>query len=239
MHFYIVYYGQVSTLPTIVFLHGLATTGKRTWADNGWLDLAHDAGRTTITIDLPGHGTQFEPTSDFDGSFLDSVNGRLPAEQIDGIGFSLGASILLKLATANPSKFRKIVVAGVGDSLFKPDESRGKKISRAISGNGNLEDPESRYFAQLADQPDINGELIAKCLQNIDLQLSPDDISNLKCPVLVVLGDEDFASPASELLDSLPDGNLVTLRGVDHFATPKDFTFLENALDFLDANPIW
>ena len=77
----------------------------------------------------------------------------------------------MKLATANPSKFRKIVVAGVGDSLFKPDESRGKKISRAISGNGNLEDPESRYFAQLADQPDINGELIAKCLQNIDLQL--------------------------------------------------------------------
>ena len=226
-------------LPPIIFLHGLVTTSKRTWADNGWLDLAQDAGRETLTIDLPGHGTEFNPSSSFNGNFLDFVHGRLPDEQVDAIGFSLGASILLKLAAENPSKFRKIVVAGVGDSLFSPDEARGIKITQAISGNGNLKDPESRYFSQLADHPDINGDLIAKCLRNVDLRLSPTYLRNLDAPVLVVLGDKDFASPATTLLNSLPEGNLVTLKGVDHFATPKDFTFLESALDFLDATPSW
>jgi hypothetical protein len=53
--------------------------------------------------------------------------------------------------------------------------------------------------------------------------------------VLVVLGDKDFAGPADPLVDALPDARLVTLRNVDHFATPKDFGFIDAALDFLGA----
>jgi hypothetical protein len=55
--------------------------------------------------------------------------------------------------------------------------------------------------------------------------------------VLVVLGDRDFAGPADPLLDKLPDARLVTLPGVDHFATPKQFGFIDAALDFLGAVP--
>jgi hypothetical protein len=51
------------------------------------------------------------------------------------------------------------------------------------------------------------------------------------------LGDRDFAGPADLLLDALPDGRLVTLRGADHFGTPKDFRFLDAALEFLEAVP--
>jgi hypothetical protein len=57
-------------------------------------------------------------------------------------------------------------------------------------------------------------------------------------PVLVVLGDRDFAGPADPLVDALPDGTRCNLRGVDHFATPKDFGFLDAALSFLDAQPL-
>ena len=57
--------------------------------------------------------------------------------------------------------------------------------------------------------------------------------------VLIVLGENDFAGPATRLIDSLPNAKLVMLKGVDHFATPKDFSFLENALDFLDSAPNW
>ena len=37
------------------------------------------------------------------------------------------------------------------------------------------------------------------------------------------------------LVDALPDARLVTLRNVDHFATPKDFGCIDAALDFLGA----
>ena len=55
--------------------------------------------------------------------------------------------------------------------------------------------------------------------------------------VLVALGDRDFAAPGDRLVAALPDARLVTLRGVDHFATPKSFDFIDAALDFLDARP--
>ncbi len=54
-------------------------------------------------------------------------------------------------------------------------------------------------------------------------------------PVLVVLGDDDFAGPADPLLEALPNATFVPLRRVDHFATPKDFTFLDKALEFIGA----
>jgi hypothetical protein len=54
--------------------------------------------------------------------------------------------------------------------------------------------------------------------------------------VLVVIGDRDFAGPADPLVERLPDARAVVLRNVDHFATPKDFGFLDAGLDFLGAS---
>ena len=45
------------------------------------------------------------------------------------------------------------------------------------------------------------------------------------------------ALPDDGVVDALPDIKLVTLRGADHFGTPKDFRFLDAALEFLDAVP--
>jgi len=55
--------------------------------------------------------------------------------------------------------------------------------------------------------------------------------------VLVVLGDRDFAGPPDPLVEALPDATLLTLRGADHFGTPRDFRFIEAALAFIDAVP--
>ena len=53
--------------------------------------------------------------------------------------------------------------------------------------------------------------------------------------MLVVIGDRDFAGPGDPLVERLPDARVVTLRDVDHFATPKDFGFLDAGLDFVGA----
>jgi len=229
----------VTDLPPILFLHGLATTSQRTWGENGWFDLVNEAGRDYLPIDLPGHGTEYSPSEDFNGDLVNYVNLHIAPPVVDGIGFSLGAQILLKTALLKPERFRKIVLSGVGDSLFEPDQARGLKISNAISGKGSVEDPETLYFSRLAEHADINGSYIAKYLSGHHTPILPRDLTSLDIPVLVVLGENDFAGPATTLMKSLPEADLVTLKGVDHFATPKDFHFLEAALDFLDAEPNW
>ena len=62
-------------------------------------------------------------------------------------------------------------------------------------------------------------------------------LANVTLPVHVVLGDQDGFGPADSLIEALPDATLTTLRGVDHFATPKNFGFIDAALEFLGAQP--
>ena len=68
-------------------------------------------------------------------------------------------------------------------------------------------------------------------------EITPELLSQIVCPTLVVLGEHDFAGPATPLVSALPNSSFVELKGVDHFATPKDFGFIDAALTFLDAQP--
>ena len=220
----------------VVLVHGLATSAARTWGDNGWVDLLADAGRDAVAPDLLGHGTAPKPT---DPAAYDQLEARLlddlPDAPVDAIGFSLGARTLLVLASAHPERFSSLVVAGVGANLFRSDATSGT-IADVIEGRGDPEDPTARYFAALAQAPDQDPAALAALLRRpTPVPLTDEGLARITCPVLVVLGDRDFAGPADPLIERLPDARLVTLRGVDHFATPKDFGFIDAALDFLGA----
>jgi pimeloyl-ACP methyl ester carboxylesterase len=221
--------------PPVVLVHGFATSAARTWGENGWIDLLSDAGRQVVAPDLLGHGTAPKP---HDPAAYDELEDRLLAElpdgPIDAIGFSLGARTLLVLASAHPERFNRLIVAGVGDNLFRNE--RSDLIANAIEGEQAPDNPAARYFMQLAQAPDADPKALAAYLRRPKHALLTDDgLAAISCPVLVVLGDRDFAGPADPLLDKLGDARLVTLAGVDHFATPKDFGFIDAALDFLGA----
>jgi pimeloyl-ACP methyl ester carboxylesterase len=93
-----------------------------------------------------------------------------------------------------------------------------------------------QYFAGLAEHPDTDREALAACLRAPRPVLTPELLAGVDIPVLVVIGDKDFAGPGEPLADALPNAKLVTLRNVDHFATPKDFGCIDAVLDFLGAS---
>ncbi|MGH9085652.1 MAG: alpha/beta fold hydrolase [Acidimicrobiales bacterium] len=220
----------------VVLVHGFATSSARTWGDNGWLDLLADAGRATVPIDLLGHGTAAKPHDPAAYDELEElVIAQLPDEPVDAIGFSLGARVLLTIATASPSRFNRLVLTGVGANLLRTEGS--DVVLRAVEGDGDPTNPVVQYFAGLARQPDADREALAACLRSPRPTLTPDRLAAVDLPVLVILGDKDFAGPPEPLVEALPRGELVTLRGVDHFATPKDFGAIDAALDFLGAAP--
>ena len=218
----------------VVLVHGFATSSARTWRDNGWLDLLADAGRTVVPIDLLGHGTADKPHDPAAYDALEAlVLAQLPDEPVDAIGFSLGARVLLTIATDAPERFTRLVLTGVGANLLRTDGS--DVILRAIEGDGDPTNPVVQYFAGLARQPDVDRAALAACLRSPRPLLTPERLAAVDLPVLVVLGDEDFAGPPAPLVAALPRAELVTLRGVDHFATPKHFGTIDAALDFLGA----
>jgi pimeloyl-ACP methyl ester carboxylesterase len=220
----------------VVLVHGFATSSARTWGDNGWLDLLQDSGRRVVPIDLLGHGTADKPHDPAAYDELEAlVTAQLPDEPVDAIGFSLGARVLLTIATDAPERFSRLVLTGVGANLLRTEGS--DVILRAVEGDGDPTNPVVQYFAGLARQPDADRAALAACLRSPRPALTPERLAAVDVPVLVVLGDKDFAGPPEPLVEALPQAELVTLRGVDHFATPKDFGAIDAALDFLGAAP--
>lgn len=223
---------EVPMTGPVVFVHGFATSHQRTWVDNGWVDLVGDAGREVLGIDLLGHGTAPKPHdpgayADLTGWLLDT----LPGGPLDIVAFSLGARLVLDAATHEPDRFARIVVAGVGANLFRDD--RSDVIARAMRGETDTPDPIVRYFARLGEDPEADREALALVIEAPHEPLTAEKLAAVTCPVLVVLGDKDFAGPADPLVEALPDATHRELSGVDHFSTPKDFGFIDATLDFL------
>jgi pimeloyl-ACP methyl ester carboxylesterase len=218
----------------VLLLHGFATSAARTWRDNGWIDLLADAGRTVIAPDLLGHGDAAKPHDPTAYAALEGdIAAVLPDGPVDVVAFSLGARVALTLAAGDPGRFDRVVVAGVGANLFRWDDN--EVIARAIEGDAPADNPVVRYFAGLAAQPGVDPVALAACMRSARPPLDAATLGKVTRPVLVVLGDRDFAGPADPLVEALPDATFCPLRGVDHFATPKDFGFIDAALGFLDA----
>jgi pimeloyl-ACP methyl ester carboxylesterase len=224
----------VGTAP-VLLVHGFASSYQRNWRDNGWVDLLEEAGRTVIGVDLLGHGTAAKPHDP--AAYADlvaCVADVLPADQpVDAVGFSLGAALLLALAAATPARFGRIVVGGVGANLFRDSDS--EQAARAVlEGRADDDAPGAvQAFARFGTAEGNDPAALAACLRRPSQTMAPADLAGLSCPVLVVLGDRDFAGPADPLVDALPDAEFVPLPGLDHFGTPKDFRFLDAALRWL------
>lgn len=220
-------------------MHGWGGSFDSTWQANGFTELLRDAGRTVIGVDLLGHGSAPKPHDPVEYDDLTTrVAEACPDGVVDAIGFSLGAITLLRLAMAEPHRFNRLVLAGIGESLFASDDSRTVRIVAALEGRGDPDDNLARMFVQYAGQPGNDIAALTAVMKRGRSVILPEMLFPVTCPTLVVVGDRDFAGSGQPLVDALPNATLRTLRNVDHFATPESFGFIDAALEFLDAVPL-
>jgi pimeloyl-ACP methyl ester carboxylesterase len=220
-------------MSTLVLLHGFGSSFDHNWQQTGWIDILADFGVTVPAIDLPGHGSSPPLTDPADYSEVDEeVRSALPADRpIAGVGFSAGAELLLRLAVAEPDRFSRIVLLGLGDNAFESADP-GALVS-ALEGSEEPEDVRARTFHRMARSAGNEPRALSAFLRRPRQILTEEDLSSLDFPILVVLGDRDWVRPADRLMAALPSASLVTLAGVDHFATPSDFGAIDATIKFL------
>ncbi|MGH1492572.1 MAG: alpha/beta fold hydrolase [Acidimicrobiales bacterium] len=220
----------------VLLVHGFTTSAARTWQEPGWIDLISEAGRPVIAPDLLGHGDAAKPHELEAYHEVEAlVAAQLPDGPVDAIGYSAGAGIVLALAAENPERFDRIVVGGVGASMFK--RRKNNDILDALEGRGDEDNLVTMHFKSLAESDGNDPKALAAFIQRPSIEWTPEMMQSITNPVLVVIGDQDFAGPGEPLAEALPNGEALTLAGVDHFGLPKAFPFLEKALDFIGAAP--
>jgi pimeloyl-ACP methyl ester carboxylesterase len=219
----------------VVLVHGFASSYERNWREPGWADLLRDEDRQVIGVDLLGHGQAARPRDPAAYSSLEqSILTAMPGTgQVDAVGFSLGAQLLIRAAAAAPARFRRVAVAGIGDGVFASTDP--EPAARAVESGRPDEaaGPVAAALAHFARAPGNDRAALAACLRRPNPPLTEAAHAAIRARVLVVLGDRDFAGPADRLVAALPDGRLVVLPGTDHFGTLRDFRFVQAALDFL------
>jgi pimeloyl-ACP methyl ester carboxylesterase len=232
----------VKSAETVMLVHGWGGSFESTWQRNGFTALLEDGGKEVIGVDLLGHGSAPKPHepeayADLTGRVVDA----LPAEPTAAIGFSLGALTLLRTAIRFPERFERLVLAGIGRNVFDRDHTGSTAIANGLRALIEGADPASldqtaRLFAQYAQQPGNDlAALLAVMERPAGFDIDSAGISRVSCPVLVVVGEDDFVHPGDELAEAFPDGHLVTLPRTDHFATTESFGFFDAALEFVGA----
>ncbi|MFT7647420.1 MAG: pimeloyl-ACP methyl ester carboxylesterase [Candidatus Poriferisodalaceae bacterium] len=220
----------------VLLLHGFTGSVASTWVPTGILDLLGEGGIEVLAWDMPGHGTAEKSHDSADYADMEAkLLERLPEGQVDAVGFSMGARTILAMAAMAPERFGKIVVAGVGRNLFERDAEQSERIAKGVTGDADPGDVHAQTFARYASEPDQDGQALAAFMRRKHAPLGAEECGRITSPVRVVLGTEDFAGPADLLMDALPNAELTTIRGLDHFATPKNFGFIDAVMEHLEV----
>jgi pimeloyl-ACP methyl ester carboxylesterase len=218
---------------SLVLLHGFASSFDHGWRQTGWVDILSDFDCTVPEIDLPGHGssprhTDAEAYTDVEGEVFRSLPAPGP---LTAVGFSAGADILLRLAIAHPGSFERIALLGLGDNVFERRDA--STLAQALERDDEPDDVVTRLFYRLAASAGNDPKALSAFISRARPPIKEHDLSKVTCPVLVVLGDRDMTTSAARLVSALPSASLVTLAGVDHFATPSDFGAIDATMRFL------
>jgi pimeloyl-ACP methyl ester carboxylesterase len=223
----------MTTAPrSLVLLHGFASSFDHNWRQTGWVDILSDFDCTAPGIDLPGHGAS-PPLTDLTAyaDVEEAVFGSLPAPgPLNAVGFSAGADLLLRMAIAHPGHFERIALLGLGDNVFTRRDA--STLADALESDDEPEDVQARLFYRLAVSSGNDRRALSAFIRRDRPALAEEALSTVTCPVLVVLGDRDMTTSADRLVAALPSASLVTLAGVDHFATPSDFGAIDATMRF-------
>lgn len=233
----------------VLLLHGFASSSQLNWHDSGWIAALTAAGRTVLTVDLPGHGRSAGP-ADLDAYRPSRIRADLlqlltdagvrpladgdPASGVDVVGYSLGSRLAWEFGATQPDLVHRMVLGGPGsgDPLADFDLPAARA---SLAGGADVADPttaELLRMALLVPGNDIPA-LLAMVEAVKDEPFSPADAVPAM-PLLLVAGDRDtLAATAPDLAELSGHAELLLLPARTHANAVTSRTFKQAAIRFL------
>ena len=229
----------------IVLVHGFASTKEVNWVNPGWVATLTRAGRRVIALDNRGHGQStklYAPADYHTEKMADDVRvllDHLDLRHADVMGYSMGARITAYLALRHPDRVRAAILGGLGihlvDGVGLPESIADAMEAPSLT---DVTDPMGRMFRAFADQTKSDRRALAACIRGSRQTLSREEVSSIRIPMLIAVGDRDtVAGSAQELAALIPGAMALDIPGRDHMLALGDKVFKAGVLAFLDSRP--
>ncbi len=234
--------GQADRQAPILLIHGFASTHAVNWVLPTWVKALTADGRRVILYDVRGHGRSDKPyeSSAYTIGVLAAdalaLLDHLGLGRIDVMGYSMGARIAAFLQRLAPERVRALVLGGLGMSLVEGG-TLPMGIADAMDAPAleSLTDPNQRMFRAFADATKSDRRALAACIRGARQLMPADEVAEITCPTLVVVGTHDDIAGHPEALSALlPRGRAVHIEGRDHNKAVGDKVYKAAVLEFLE-----
>ncbi|WP_426169979.1 alpha/beta fold hydrolase [Microbacterium sp. DWRC1-3] len=216
----------------VAFLHGLASRGSVDWPDREWEGVLGE--RPRMVIDLPAHGDSVALGSATTSVVLDTIASSIGAEEVDLVGYSLGARLAWDLAHHPGVAVRRLVLGGL--SAGEPFAFVDLPAARAaLAGARSPRDPLTGMIVQMVSMPGNRPADLLSLIEGLAAEPFVPGHSAPAVPVLLLGGaDDEMAAGIDDLAAMLPDARARRVPG-DHLSALHTAEFRRAAQEFLAA----
>jgi pimeloyl-ACP methyl ester carboxylesterase len=226
--------------PTVVAVHGFASSAIANWHVTGWTRELTRAGLHVLAFDQRGHGASDKPRSPGDYSMVLLVAdllGVIDTHLIDDfvlLGYSLGARVGWHAALELPERLTRAVLGGIpdGDPLTRFEVEAARAF---ISGGARSADRLTMsYLDMAAGMPGNDLAALVSLVEGMRGGAQPDAANPPQQPTLFATGSDDPIVEASRrLAEAAPHGDFLEIPGRGHFNAPTSKVFRERGTAFL------
>jgi pimeloyl-ACP methyl ester carboxylesterase len=141
------------------------------------------------------------------------------------LGFSDGGNIAMVFALTHPERVEKLILNGANLDA--------SGVKRAVQIPIEIGYRIARLFAKRNPKARLNAEMLGLMVN--DPNVTPDELSQIQCPTLVIAGNNDMIKDAHTRLIamSITNAELAIIPGNHFIANKNPDTFNETVLRFL------
>ena len=248
-----IYYEIEGEGPPVVMIHGFSSNLEDGWKQTNWVETLKD-NYQLILLDCRGHGKSDKPHDDSDygqkmTEDIIKLIEHLSIEKANLFGYSLGASLTLRLLLTKPAIITSAILGGfvltLNEKEIKKDRETTKQIIEAFRAESvdQVKKPMARAFRKIAELRDNDllalAAVQAGALKDWSETNTPTQmrgaLKKINVPVMTVVGSTELLSGDKTLVAQLvPNACHFQIQGKDHLTVTSDPKFHMVVKAFLD-----